>query len=216
MKRVLAHRPSPAMAVALMALFVALGGVSYGVATGSIDSREIADNTIRSKDVRNNNLRSRDLRNNDIRGIDIRNRTLRRHDIALNTLTKNEINESKLDQVPSAALADRASDADRLGGLLPSDFARSSVEDVIGADLEPGVLAEPDHLSPGYWRDPFGVVHLQGTLASAGGMVFTLPAGYRPPATARYDGAGVEIHADGSVMAGPSTVSLDGIYFRAE
>jgi hypothetical protein len=49
------------MAVALIALFVALGGVSYGVATSYIDSREIKNNTIRSKDVRNGTLQSRDV-----------------------------------------------------------------------------------------------------------------------------------------------------------
>jgi hypothetical protein len=53
--------PSPAMVVALIALFVALGGVSYGVVTGYIDSREIKNNTIRSKDVRNGTLQSKDV-----------------------------------------------------------------------------------------------------------------------------------------------------------
>jgi hypothetical protein len=33
-------RPSPALIVACLALFLSLGGVSYGVATGFIDSRE--------------------------------------------------------------------------------------------------------------------------------------------------------------------------------
>src|SRR5918998_536457 len=56
------RRPSPAMVVALVALFVALGGTSYAVATGSIDSREIKNNTVRSSDVRNGTLLSRDFR----------------------------------------------------------------------------------------------------------------------------------------------------------
>ena len=46
----------------LLALFVALGGMSYAVATGSIDSREIKNNTIRSKDIRNRQVRSSDVR----------------------------------------------------------------------------------------------------------------------------------------------------------
>jgi hypothetical protein len=56
-------RPSPALVVSVIALFVSLGGVSYGVATGSIDSREIRNNTVRGKDVRNSTLLSRDIRN---------------------------------------------------------------------------------------------------------------------------------------------------------
>ena len=54
MKSLLHHRrPSPALVIACIALFVSLGGVSYAVATGSIDSREIANNKIRSMDIRN-------------------------------------------------------------------------------------------------------------------------------------------------------------------
>lgn len=234
MKRILALRPSPAMAVAATALFVALGGVSYGVATGSIDSREIADNTIRSKDVRNNNLRSRDLRNNEVRGIDIRNGTIRRRDVATDTLTGDQILERKLGEVPSAAeaadaaRAAQAANAARLGGLLPSDFARSAVEAVRAASLESGDPAA-GHLAPGFWKDPYGVVHLQGTVDLPGlGTIFTLPAGHRPGATARFlapgelagDSTTVEVTAGGSVDVSPSgpvpdRVSLDGISFRA-
>lgn len=53
--------PSPAMIVACAALFVALGGVSYGFATGAINSREIRNGTILSKDVRDRGLRGQDL-----------------------------------------------------------------------------------------------------------------------------------------------------------
>jgi hypothetical protein len=48
--------PSPAMAVAMTALFLSLGGVSYGLATGAIDGREIRNNTITFKDVRKDKL----------------------------------------------------------------------------------------------------------------------------------------------------------------
>jgi hypothetical protein len=44
------------MGVALMALFLSLGGVSYGLATGAIDGREIRNNTITFKDVRKDKL----------------------------------------------------------------------------------------------------------------------------------------------------------------
>jgi hypothetical protein len=57
--------------VAMIALFIALGGTSYAVATGSIDSREIKNNTIRSKDVRTGNVASSDLKNDDVRTQDL-------------------------------------------------------------------------------------------------------------------------------------------------
>ena len=91
MKYILRRRPSPALVIACIALFVSLGGVSYGVATGFIDSREIRNNTIRSGDVRNNTLRTQDIRNNEVRGFDIRNSTIQGRDVAFNTLTGADI-----------------------------------------------------------------------------------------------------------------------------
>jgi hypothetical protein len=49
--------------MATVAVFVALGGTSYAVATGSIDSRELKNDSVRSKDIRDNDVRSRDVRN---------------------------------------------------------------------------------------------------------------------------------------------------------
>jgi hypothetical protein len=139
MNRILRRRPSPAMGVALVALFISLSGVSYGVATGFIDSREIKDNTIRGKDIRNSTIRTEDLRNNEVRGFDIRNSTIRSADVALNTLTGADVDESKLGKVPSAASADKATSADKSAtadkGLSPVAFARvASTGDVLEAN----------------------------------------------------------------------------------
>jgi hypothetical protein len=86
MTRILRWRPSPALVIACIALFLALGGVSYGLATGAIDSREIKNNTIRSRDVRNGALRGRDIRRGTIAG--------------------REVRESRLGTVPGAASVD--------------------------------------------------------------------------------------------------------------
>jgi len=59
----LRSRLSYANVVASIALFIALGGTSYGLATGSIGSPEIKNNSVRSKDIRNNDVRSQDIRN---------------------------------------------------------------------------------------------------------------------------------------------------------
>jgi hypothetical protein len=110
-KSFLRRRPSPALVISLIALFVSLSGVSYGVATGFIDSRELKNNQVRSVDLRNNDVRTRDLRNNEVRGIDIRNSTVRSAEVGLNSLTGDDINESRLGKVPSAAAADSATSA---------------------------------------------------------------------------------------------------------
>ncbi|HEU0024919.1 MAG TPA: hypothetical protein VFQ12_09825, partial [Thermoleophilaceae bacterium] len=114
MKRLTRLRPSPATLISLIALFVSLGGVSYGVATGYIDSREIKNNTVRSRDLRNNDIRTKDLRNNEIRGLDIRNSTIRGRDVAVSTLTGTNIRENTLAEVP---LATRATSADAVSSL---------------------------------------------------------------------------------------------------
>jgi hypothetical protein len=108
---ILRRRPSPALVISMIALFVSLSGVSYGVATGFIDSREIKNNEVRSIDIRNNQVRTRDLRNNEIRGIDIRNSTVQGRDIALNAVTGEDVKEETLGKVPSAAAADSATTA---------------------------------------------------------------------------------------------------------
>jgi len=105
------------MIVALVALFVSLSGVSYGVATGFIDSREIKNNELRSIDLRNNEIRTRDLRNNEVRGVDIRNSTVQGRDIQLNTVTGDDVREDTLQKVPSALLADSATSAGSVSGL---------------------------------------------------------------------------------------------------
>jgi hypothetical protein len=110
-------RPSAALIVASLALFVSLSGVSYGVATGFIDSREIKNNEVRSVDLRNNQIRTRDLRNNEIRGIDIRNSTVQSRDIAINAVQGIDVKEDTLGKVPSAGTADSATSAGSVSTL---------------------------------------------------------------------------------------------------
>lgn len=223
MKRVLALRPSPATIIACMALFISLGGVSYGVATGYIDSREI----------RNETIRTQDLRNNDIRALDIRNSTIRSRDVALNTLTGSDIAESKLGQVPSAA---KAGDATTLAGVGASGYLRRGIAVVftdlpLSADWE----AIPGETSPRYHLDPFGFVHLRGALRRASGsseVALVLPAAARPANTMRIpvyaEGAGgvatagIRVDSTGDLLvqttseAAGNLVSLDGVTYKAD
>lgn len=122
MKSILRRRPSPALVISCIALFLSLGGVSYGVAAGFIDSRDIKNNTVASADVRNNTLRTFDIRNNSVRGFDIRNSTVQGRDVALNTLTGADISESSLTKVPEATQADTATTATTLAGATVKKF----------------------------------------------------------------------------------------------
>ncbi len=219
MKRLLHRRPSPALVIACIALFVSLGGVSYGVATGVIDSRAL----------RNNTIRTQDLRNNDVRAIDIRNSTIRSRDVALNTLTGSDIAEAKLNQVPSAATADNAS---ALGGVGAGGFVRANNSAFTPLALAAGWEAIQGSATPGFYRDGLGFVHLHGALRLAGGdaVALVLPASARPASVKRFPAysqnnasqpvlAGVAVEPDGEVRpvgaAIDTLVSLEGITFRA-
>ena len=65
--------PSPAMAVALVALFMAMGGSAYALV---VTSGTIRNNTIRSVDVRNHALLGKDFRSNGVGGGAIKESTL--------------------------------------------------------------------------------------------------------------------------------------------
>jgi hypothetical protein len=81
--------------VATLALFLALGGVSYGALR--IKSKHLVNNTVRTQDLRNNNIRSKD----------IRNRTIIGRDVLTNTITGLQVRETSLGKV---------ADADKLDG----------------------------------------------------------------------------------------------------
>jgi hypothetical protein len=103
--------PSPAMVVALIALFVSLGGVSYGVATGFIDSRELKNNAVSTKDLKNNDIRSRDVRNNALTGGDIADRSLLGKDFKAGELPKGDTGATGPRGPSDAFVADESDDS---------------------------------------------------------------------------------------------------------
>jgi hypothetical protein len=66
--------PSPALVIAGVALFVALGGVAYAAAT--IDSADIVDGSIRNRDFKDGTLRGNEAKRNGFGGGAIKETTL--------------------------------------------------------------------------------------------------------------------------------------------
>jgi hypothetical protein len=112
------RQPSPALVIAVIALFVALGGGAY--AALRVGSKQIANNSIRSKDVRNNQLR----------GKDVRNRSLSGRDIALDSLAGPQIDEPSLGRVPNAGNA-QALQGRRRVGVPPFTLANGQAREVM-------------------------------------------------------------------------------------
>jgi hypothetical protein len=124
--------PSPAMMVALAALVMSTGGTVTAAAL--ITSAEIKNNTIRSVDVRNGSLSGADIKDSALSGADVRNNSLTGADLANNSvnsgkvadgsLTGADIDESTMDQVPSAANATDAQNAGTVDGFEANALTR--------------------------------------------------------------------------------------------
>ena len=95
MKRRL-RAPSPAMVVALIALFVSLGGSAYAVAT--IGSDDIINGSIRNRDFKDGTLRGQEAKRDGFGGGGIKEESL---------------DSSKIKQVPSAGFAGAADGVQR-------------------------------------------------------------------------------------------------------
>jgi hypothetical protein len=135
------------MLVALLALFVALGGSSYAAVkigakdlrTGAVGSRAIADNSIRATDIRNGQVTGRDVKDGSITRADVdatglRAATAGSADTATSaTSAGTAISARTADSARIAGSATSAGDADRLDGLDSAEFTRRSCESRTGA-----------------------------------------------------------------------------------
>jgi hypothetical protein len=119
---------SPAMVVALVALFVSLGGVSYAVATGSIGSRAIRDGSLQGRDIKNGSLLGRDVKAGSLRGRNIRNASLLGRDVKDGSLQGRDIHTGT---VQSRDIRDGA-----LRGVDVNDRSLG------GVDLAPNTLGD--------------------------------------------------------------------------
>jgi hypothetical protein len=96
--------PSPAMLVALGALFVALAGAGYAAVT--VGSEQVRDNSLQSVDVKNDTLLSRDIadgailrRDLDPTVLNIKDDTVLSRDIRDGTILKKDISADALDDL---------------------------------------------------------------------------------------------------------------------
>lgn len=115
MSRFKLGRPSPALVIACIALFVAMGGVGYAAATGSIDGREIKNSSVTGKDIKNSSVVSGDVKNSTLTGSDVKP----------NSVKGSDVDESSLGKVASAGQADNATTATTAGTAGSANSAGS-------------------------------------------------------------------------------------------
>lgn len=184
-------------AIALLALFVALGGTGY--AATSINGKLIKSNTVTGKKLKKDTLGAREIKESklakvpratraDVAGVAERAAsantatsagTARRADTAASATT-----------AATATSAANATDAGMLDGVDSTGFLRSTPPEAyreVGTAGQPGfgagwTNAGASDTTAAFFKDPFGIVHLKGAVARVAGasLIYTLPAGYTP------------------------------------
>ena len=128
------YRPSHGTVVGYIALFIALGGTSYGLATGSIGSREIQNNSIRSADIRNNTVRGTEVRRGTLRSSDVADFSLRARDFAKGQLPAGPAGQD-------AFITYGAADSPIAAHLVPNGADTTLHSADLGSPCPPGTLA---------------------------------------------------------------------------
>jgi hypothetical protein len=126
------------MLVALLALFVALGGSSY--AAVKIGARDIARGAVGTRAIANNAIRSGDIHNATVSGLDVRDDSLTNADIDNTNLSaRTAVSADTATRATTAASANTASNATnadnagKLDGLDSADFTRPACTSQTGA-----------------------------------------------------------------------------------
>ncbi|MGI8749591.1 MAG: hypothetical protein ACR2J6_03440 [Thermoleophilaceae bacterium] len=157
MRRVTVSLPSPAMVVALIALFAALGGSAY--AAKKISSKQIRTGSVGTRAVKNRSLTSLDLRRDSLGGATIREERLNASKIdarrlktvpRANSVPKNSVGASDLGPVTR-----------RFGG--PATVANGGVGKP-GADCKKGELVLG---GGGRWADSVPGESIQSSYADS-------------------------------------------------
>lgn len=167
MHRFLKRRPTPAVAVAFTALFVALSGLA--VAGPSLPGT----GRVHSDDIHNGQVRTADIRNNEVRGADVRTGTLRGSDVGNDSVTGVDILESSLGTVPSASSATTAGTANSVAanGVNTAAIQNNAVTNAKVADdavTRPKIAADAV-TSPKIAADAVGASELKGIYAAVSG-----------------------------------------------
>jgi hypothetical protein len=169
--RALGYRPSASMIVALIALFVALGGTTYAVRISSLPKRSVGPAQIRSKAVRTRHIKARNISRTKIARNAI-NSSL----VAPNSLRGSDILESSLSTVPSATTAD---DAKTVGGRTVQKFSfNASAGTAATKVLELGGLTLTATCATGPALSVDATTSADGALIHAGGNTSGSPAAW--------------------------------------
>ncbi len=116
-------RPSPALVISCLALFMALAGSAFAAKTASVSSRQIVDGTVRTIDLRDSAVTSAKITDATVSANDLGTDSVGSDEIAKAAVNSDEIAENA---VTSAKVAP---DSLTAGDLGPSSVTSSEVAD---------------------------------------------------------------------------------------
>jgi hypothetical protein len=202
---------------ATLALVLALGGAAWAafqLPRNSVRSMNIKNGQVKARDIGNNQVRSSDIKNGQVKSEDIKDGDVSSSDIGAGQVKSANIGNSEVSsanigagQVKSANIGSGQVGADQLAqpepfNLVGTDpaplFGTGGANDCLWSNFSSGTVTPNSPFNPvGFYKDPYGVVHLTGAAESQDGpggdtacggidngadqRVFTLPAAYQPP-----------------------------------
>jgi hypothetical protein len=117
MSRILRSRPSPGLVIACIALFISMGGVSYGLAgSRGVKADDLGTRSVGKRAIRAGGVGKSEAGRRSIGRSELRNNTVNGAEVADDTLGGDDIDESTLGAVPNA---------NNLGGVPPSGYLTS-------------------------------------------------------------------------------------------
>jgi hypothetical protein len=192
MSRFRPQRPSASMVVALIALFVALGGSSYAAITitgknvknGSLTGSDIKSGSLSGKQIKSGSLTGKQIKSGSLSGKQIANGSLSGAQVANDSLGGGQINEATLGKVPAAG------NADTVGGKPASAFGPAArwitVQGTAGGGVtlgQSGGFGTVTRLTTGEYSIDAGqsvanrALSVTMNAASGGGFISVVPCG---------------------------------------
>jgi hypothetical protein len=240
-------RLSYANVVSTICLFIVLGGSAYAAS-------QLPKNSVGTKQLKNKAVTGAKVKDGSLTGTDVNASTLGTVPKATSATSAGSASKADdADKLGGAGAGAYVKGADAVGGsALGGTYAAPTLKasealHFVGSGGEPTfdfcnsgntktwVNAGSTFGSAAYYRDPMGIVHLSGTVkcptaaAQNGKIVFTLPAGFRPPKQYVFTVARgpesvgkIEVQEGGvlnfgALVSAPGveeTVNLNGIDFR--
>jgi hypothetical protein len=120
-------RPSPAMAVAFVALLAALSGTAVALpGSNTVDSGDLRRGAVKNADIARGAVTGSKIRNGAVTGSKIQNGTITGAKLANNTVTGAQINESTLGTIPRAERANTAGTAESANTAATAGHANTA------------------------------------------------------------------------------------------